>query len=201
MQYSNIAMAKVILYIAASLDGYIARIDGEIDWLSIVERAGEDYGYAAFYESVDALVMGRKTYDLALTFGEWPYPGKKSFVFTHSDLTSDRNDVVFLSSDVASGVATIEAQGFHTLWLVGGGALTRSFLQNDLIDEYILSLIPVLLGNGIPLFSTTGREEKLVLAGSTEYPSGLVQLHYKRHRVVGSGGGRTPNGADFLPNR
>jgi dihydrofolate reductase len=177
-------MAKVILYIAASLDGYIARANGDIDWLSSVERPGEDYGYAAFYSSLDALVMGRETYDLSLTFGEWPYPGKKSFVFTHRNLKSVRQDVAFLSSDVVNGVAAIEAQGFHSLWLVGGGALTRSFFQNDLIDEYIISIIPVLLGSGIPLFPPAGREQKLVLAKSTEYPSGLVQLQYKRHRAA-----------------
>jgi len=175
-------MAKVILYIAASIDGFVARHDGGIDWLSIVEREGEDYGYAAFYDSVDALVMGRKTYVLSLGFKEWPYPGKRSFVFSRRALKTSREDVVFVSGSVADVLERIEAEGFRRIWLVGGGELTGSFLREDMIDEYVISTIPIILGEGIPLFPAPVREILLELIGTKQFPSGLVQVHYRRKR-------------------
>lgn len=177
-------MAKVSLYIAASLDGYIARRDGGIDWLSLVERQGEDYGYNAFYTSMDAIVMGRKTYELGLSFGEWPYPGKKSFVFTRRDLKSSRDGVAFVSGEPDRVLKNIQAHGFEKIWLVGGGELTGAFLQQGLIDEYIVSIIPTILGEDVPLFPPLGREEKLALINAATYASGLVQLHYRRQEKV-----------------
>ncbi|MEH1939460.1 MAG: dihydrofolate reductase family protein [Nostoc sp.] len=173
-------MTKVTLYIAASLDGYIARSDGGIDWLSILDTEGEDYGYAAFYDSIDAIVLGSKTYEVGLGFDEWPYPEKKSFVFTHRNLQSDREDIVFVCDTVKQALANIEAQGFENIWLVGGGALINSFLQHSLIDEYIISIIPTILGGGIQLFPPPTPEEKLELISSQQYPTGLLQAHYRR---------------------
>lgn len=175
-------MAHVSLYIATSLDGYIARSDGAIDWLSIVESEGEDYGYTAFYQSVDGIIMGSKTYEQVLTFGDWPYPGKKTFVFTRRKFNSDRAEVEFLSEGVDCALARIEAQGLKRIWLVGGGALVSSFQGRGLIDEYIISVLPVLLGEGIPLFLPSGRREDLALVSSSHYPSGLVQNHYRSRR-------------------
>jgi dihydrofolate reductase len=173
-------MAKIVLYIATSLDGYIARTNGGIDWLSIVERTGEDYGYAAFYESVDAVVMGSKTYELCLGFSEWPYPGKKAYVLTQRKLKSDRADVVFVSRDAGKAHKEFKAQGLKNVWLVGGGAITGAFLQQGLIDEFIISVIPIILGDGIRLFPSPGPEAQLELVDSRSYPSGLVQAHYRR---------------------
>lgn len=173
-------MTKVTLYIAASLDGYIARSDGGIDWLSILDIEGEDYGYAAFYDSVDAIVLGSKTYEIGLSFHEWPYSGKKSFVFTQRHLQSDREDVVFISDTVKPALKNIEAQGYENIWLVGGGALINSFLQHSLIDEYIISTIPIILGGGIQLFPPPSPEEQLELISSKQYSSGLLQAHYRR---------------------
>ncbi|MEH2402402.1 dihydrofolate reductase family protein [Nostoc sp.] len=173
-------MTKVTLYIAASLDGYIARSDGGIDWLSILDTEGEDYGYAAFYESIDAIVLGSNTYEVGLSFDEWPYSGKKSFVFTQRHLQSDREDVVFVSDTVKHVLANMEAQGLENIWLVGGGALINSFLQHSLIDEYIISTIPIMLGGGIHLFPPASAEEKLELIDSKQYPNGLLQSHYRQ---------------------
>ncbi|MEH2242989.1 dihydrofolate reductase family protein [Nostoc sp.] len=173
-------MRKVTLYIAASLDGYIAHSDRKIDWLSILNIEGEDYGYTAFYESIDAMVLGSNTYEVGLSFDEWPYPEKKSFVFTQRQLKSDRENVVFVSDTVKQALANIEAQGFENIWLVGGGALINSFLQHSLIDEYIISTIPIILGSGIHLFPPPSPEEKLELINSKQYPSGLLQAHYRR---------------------
>jgi dihydrofolate reductase len=170
---------QVILYIGASLDGYIAGPNGEIDWLSMVDREGADYGYNEFYQSVDAVVSGGKTYELALSFPEWPHPGKPTFVFTRRPLKSERDDVFFLSEEVDQAMEKIKAQGFQRVWLLGGGELVRSFLQHGLIDEYIISTIPIILGTGIPLFPPPGPEQKLELISSRQYESGLLQVHYK----------------------
>ncbi|MHC5672119.1 dihydrofolate reductase family protein [Nostoc sp.] len=173
-------MTKVTLYIAASFDGYIARSDGEIDWLSILDTEGEDYGYTAFYESIDAIVLGSKTYEIGLSFDEWPYPEKKSFVFTQRHLKTDCEDIVFVSDTVNHVLENIQAQGLENIWLVGGGALINSFLQHSLIDEYIISTIPIILGGGIHLFPPSSAEEKLEMINSKQYPSGLLQSHYRR---------------------
>ena len=175
-------MTQTILYIAASVDGYIAGPNGEIDWLSLVDREGEDYGYDAFYASVDAIVSGSKTYELAASFGQWPYPGKPTFVFTRRPLKSDRDDVFFLSEEVDSAMEKIKAQGFQRVWLLGGGELVRSFLQHGLIDEYIISTIPVVLGAGIQLFPPPVPEQRLELISSRQYESGLVQVHYRNRQ-------------------
>ncbi|MBN3873122.1 dihydrofolate reductase family protein [Nostoc sp. JL33] len=177
-------MTKVTLYIAASLDGYIARSDGGIDWLSILDTEAEDYGYAAFYESIDAIVLGSKTYEIGLSFDQWPYPEKKSFVFTQRHLKSERQDIVFVSDTVKQALANIEAQGLQNIWLVGGGALINSFLQHSLIDEYIISTIPIILGGGIRLFPPFSPEEKLELINSKQYSTGLLQAHYRRKGKV-----------------
>lgn len=169
---------EVTLYIAASLDGYIARKDGSIDWLSMVDAEGEDYGYAEFYAGVDAVVMGRKTYELCLSFDAWPYPGKPAFVFTTRHLKSERPEVRFVSGDASSVLKMIDAQGVRRLWLVGGGELVRSFSR--FVDEYIISFIPVLLGEGRPLFPPPAPEQRLRLVSSRAYPSGLVQMQYRR---------------------
>jgi dihydrofolate reductase len=170
---------QIILYIAASLDGYIAGPNGEIDWLSLVDREGEDYGYNEFYQSVDAIVSGSKTYEFASSFPERPYPGKPTFVFTQRPLKSERDDVVFLSEEVDQAMEKIKAQGYRRVWLLGGGELVCSFLQHGLIDEYIISIIPVLLGGGIPLFPPTSPQQKLKLLSSRQYDSGLVQVRYR----------------------
>jgi dihydrofolate reductase len=173
-------MANVILYIATSLDSYIARKDGRVDWLSMVETSDTDYGYADFYQSVDALVMGSRTYEQALGFGDWPYPGKPSYVFTTRNLTSERKDVIFTSAKPDTVIREMDAQGFTRIWLVGGAELTAVFLKFHLVDEYILSVVPTILGEGIPLFLPPIPEEKLKLVELQQYPTGLVQLRYRR---------------------
>lgn len=170
---------KVTLYIAASLDGYIAGPNGEIDWLDLVDRPGEDYGYHQFYDSVDVLVMGRKTYEVPAGVAEWPYPGKPSYVLTRQDLKSDRDDVSFVSQPVETLVASLRRQGFQHLWLAGGGETVRAFLAQRLIDEHIFSIIPTILGAGIPLFPPPSPQQHLELISSRTFSSGVIQLHYR----------------------
>ena len=170
---------KITLYIAPTLDGYIAGPNGEIDWLSVLEQPGEDYGYAQFYDSVDALVMGRKTYELAASVADWPYPSKPSFVFTRQTLTTSHEAITSVSEPVETVMDNLRTQGFQHVWLVGGGELIRSFLDQGLIDEHIISFLPIILGAGIPLFPPPSAERKLKLISSKSYASGLIQAHYK----------------------
>ncbi|MGE5293338.1 MAG: dihydrofolate reductase family protein [Solirubrobacterales bacterium] len=172
-------MATVILYIATSLDGYIARPDGGIDWLSMVDSQETDYGYADFYAGVDAIAMGSRTYEKVLDFDEWPYSGKRVFVFTHRSLEAVAEDVTFTAENPVEFVGGLDSAGIRTLWLEGGGDLVASFMEHRLIDEYIFSIIPIVLGDGIPLFKGPLPEHRLELLESVDYPSGLVQLHYR----------------------
>jgi len=169
---------EIVLYIATSLDGYIATPDGGADWLSVVEEEGEDYGYKEFYGSVDGIIMGSKTYEQILGFGEWPYAGKPCRVCTSRQLETGAPGVVFTSREPAEVVAELKALELHRIWLVGGGRLAASFGKHNLISEYIISVIPVLLGEGIPLFPAPSQREKLTLADSKSYASGLVQIRY-----------------------
>lgn len=168
----------VILYSATSIDGYIARTDGSIDWLETVERQDEDYGYSEFLNSVDILLMGRKTFDQVLKFGEWPYAGKQTIVFSRQSQNKDRSEVKFFSGTPETLSQQIDKHS--TVWLVGGGELNNAFLAADAIDEIILSIIPVCLGDGIPLFQTTSFTPKFKMIKCRSFDTGVVQIHYKR---------------------
>ena len=165
-------MSKVIVYIASSLDGYVARKNGDIDWLPEVAESG----YDAFYKSVDAVIMGKTTYDQVLTFGEYPYKDKKSFVFTHTSQNKDKN-IEFLS-DVEKFVKNGFPGTGKNIWLIGGSQIIASFLKQRAVDEIIISMVPILLGNGIPLFKNIENETKLELIKTEKYDQ-LVDLHYK----------------------
>lgn len=174
-------MAEIVLYIAMSLDGFIATKDGGVDWLSNVDDEQEDYGYAAFYDTVDALLMGSHTYQQILGFGDWPYSGKQSYVMTSRTLPCERQDVSLIANDIKGSVEYLEAQQHQRIWLVGGGQLVSSFHQHELIDEYQLFVIPVTLGEGIPLFTGPETLQQLELEYFRGYPKGVVELHYTRH--------------------
>jgi dihydrofolate reductase len=168
------------VFIATSIDGFIARPDGTIDFLSIVEVPDEDYGYAEFFATVDALVIGRKTYETALGFPEWPYAGKRCIVLTHGETASVHGEQFFAGA-AAGLVEQLALVGAQRLY-VDGGAVIRDFLAAGLIDDITLSIVPTLLGSGIPLFGAEVPEQQLVLESSRSYPSGLVQLHYTRQK-------------------
>ncbi len=166
-------MGKIILYIASSLDGYIARENGDVDWLP----KSTDSGYGDFYKSIDTVVMGKKTYDQILTFGEYPYEGKKSYVFTGNEALKKDENVEFLSS-IGKFTGKLDPFSEENIWLVGGAELVSVFLRNKLVDEIILSVIPIVLGKGIPLFQNINHDVKLQLIKTTEYTE-LVELIYK----------------------
>ena len=164
------------VFIAASLDGFIARRDGGIDWLSIVETPGEDYGYARFFAAVDALVLGRGTYDTVRGFAAWPYGDKRCVVLAH-DPPEAQHGETFHAGPPAPLLERLHADGVRRVY-VDGGAVIRQFLGDGLIDDITLSIIPVILGDGIRLFDGGGPERRLRLQGSQAFASGLVQLTY-----------------------
>jgi dihydrofolate reductase len=175
-------MPQVIYYVATSLDGYIAIPDGGLEWLAPFEGMGQDYGYDEFYSSVDAVLLGSRTYEKSLTFGAWPFPEKPCWVFSRRGIAAAEPDVVITSDSPDQLMAELEERGVRRAWLVGGGALAGSFREHRLITEYIVSVIPVILGEGIPLFASSGEREYLQLADSRSYQNGVVQLRYLQRR-------------------
>ena len=167
-------MSKVILYIASSLDGFVARKNGDIDWLP---ESGKS-GYAGFYQTVNTVIMGRTTYEQVLTFGEYPYKNKKSYIFTRKTAASTKNENVEFVSDIDTFVADILCKSKENTWLVGGSQIISSFANRGLIDELVILVIPVILGEGIPLFYDIHKEFKLKLIKNTSYDR-LVELHYQ----------------------
>jgi dihydrofolate reductase len=149
------------------------------------EGGAEDYGYAEFYASVDAVLLGRKTrsrirfYEQCLAFPEWPYPGKRCWIFSRSLSDMSEAAVRFIGESPSRAVKRIAAEGVRRAWLVGGGKLAAAFRAEGLVTEYIVSVIPVLLGAGIPLFDGRApRSAPLRLLETKRYESGIVQLRY-----------------------
>lgn len=170
-------MARIVYYVAASLDGFIADAAGGVDWLPSAESG--DCGYADFYAGVEALLMGRRTYDQVLSFGEWPYPGKPAYVFTHSPPNDCPPDVQFVRGSAVDFRQDIGARHSGTVWLVGGADLADRFRQSGLIDEYRVFVIPTILGQGVTLFSGSGSHTLLELDSVRTHVDGVVQLCYR----------------------
>ncbi|MDF2606825.1 MAG: hypothetical protein K0S34_1020 [Bacillales bacterium] len=171
---------KVVLYIAQSLDGYIARENNDISWLSIVERDNEDYGYDTFIKTVDTVFMGRKTYEKVLGFGiEFPHKGRKCYVLSKT-LKGNDDNVQFFSGNISELITKFRAEKGQDIFIDGGAEVIKEFRDKDLIDEYVISIIPILLGKGIRLFKETDTENNLKLVESKSFDSGLVQLKYTR---------------------
>jgi dihydrofolate reductase len=169
---------KVILFIAMSLDGFIAKPDGDISFLSQVEQEGEDYGYSAFIESVDTIILGRKTYDKIRSMGiERPYGDRKVFVLSRNPHPKTDN-ITFYSGSLTDLIFKLKSQTGKHIYCDGGAETIHQLLHYNLIDEMIVSIIPVLLGDGIRLFGSAFQELKLQLVKSTAFEKGLVQLHY-----------------------
>ncbi|WP_439882459.1 dihydrofolate reductase family protein [Pontibacter sp. MBLB2868] len=176
---------KNSVFIATSIDGYIADKDGGLDWLhSIPNPENNDMGYVEFNDQIDALIMGRITFETVLGFDvDWPY-NKPVFVLSNKlkEIPKSHKEKVFLvNGKITDILAQIHEKGFYRLY-IDGGATIRSFLKEDLIDEMILSVIPVLLGGGSPLFTELPKELKFELIGTKTYLNQIVQNHYKRKK-------------------
>lgn len=167
-------MRKVQLFIATSLDGYIARHNGGIDWLF----QDGDYGYRKFYTGIDTVVMGRKSWQVACSFEDNPFAGKRVIVFSRKLKQSPGAEIA--RGNVRAFVRKLHRTKGRNIWLLGGAKLVRDFVAANLIDDFIISVHPILIGQGIPLFLKHMRDTKLKLKGAKAFKSGLVQLTYTR---------------------
>lgn len=171
---------KISVYIATSADGFIARKNGDIDWLPPGSEGGEDYGYAEFISTVDYIVMGRNSFEKVLTFGEWPYD-KKVIVLTSRDLTlppklADKVEPLHLSPREL--IQEMDIRGAKRIYLDGGVTIQR-FLREGLVDEMTITTIPILIGEGLPLFGELEKDINLELMTSKSFKNGFVQTRYK----------------------
>ena len=168
-------MRKIRLFIASSLDGYIARTSGDVDWLF----TDQDYGYTEFFNQIDTVLIGSKTYQQMLGFGEYPYQGKKGFVFSNTLQGKSDNNVEFIGGDLKGFINTLRHSSGNDIWLVGGGQIIHYFMSYRLIDELILSIHPIILGDGIPLiWKDSSLETLLELKDIRTYETGLLQVSY-----------------------
>lgn len=166
---------KVILYIACSLDGYIARKNHDLSWLFM----DQSYGFEEFEKSFSSAVMGRKTYDYSKQYSDPPFKGKKNFVITsdRSLYTSSAQELIFCSAENMIKYVQEDAAE-EGIFLVGGTKLIADFINAGLLHEIVVAFHPVILGEGIPLFDGISGEVKLEFIGSESYASGLVKLKY-----------------------
>jgi dihydrofolate reductase len=166
-------------FIAVSLDGRIARLDGSVDWLG-GEGPPEEFGYAAFYASVDAILMGRGTYDAVRAMGDWPYPGKPTTVLTRRPLESAPADVEAMAGSMADVVAALEARGHARIWVEGGGDVLRQMIAIGRLDVLEMGVMARVLGSGIPLFPEGTPEHVWRLVSCTPRTGGALHLVYAR---------------------
>lgn len=172
---------KMSVFMAISLDGFIARKDGSLDWLQSGPDDTEDYGYAAFFDSIDVLVMGRATFEQVLTFEEWPYGQERVVVQSRHalEIPPALSLIVSASSETPQELARrLQAEGSSNVY-VDGGATVRRFLEAGLIDEMTLTRLPVLLGDGIPLFGGLPHDIHLQHQRTRSWPNGYVQSRYR----------------------
>jgi dihydrofolate reductase len=170
---------RVHLYVGLSLDGYLAAPDGGIDWLTRYDDALE--GFGGFVKTIGSMVMGRATYDWGVAHGPGAFGRTPAYVVTHRPLSPRLPSVTPFSGDLAQLVADLRSRHAGDIWLMGGGELTRAFLDADLVDIWSIAFVPTLIGSGIPMFPPRpAREQRLRLVHVHHYPSGTVALRYER---------------------
>lgn len=185
------ADSRVTIHMVASLDGFIARKDGSVDWLEtsdeFVDGDTMEPGFVeAFLKTIDCYVMGSRTYETALRFEAkglgWAYGDKPTFVLTHRELPRIRDTVEFYSGNLALFVNERLRHTFRTIWFIGGGLLSAECLRLELADEVRYSILPILIGEGIPFFDKLDRDLALHLAEVKAYRNGMVELRYEVRR-------------------
>ena len=173
-------MRNVVLSLGISLDGYIARLDGAVDFLFMPR----DYSMANFFASVDTAIMGRKTLDagLKMSGGSLPHSNMPMYVFSKSKPPGERDGVIFVNETPATFIREVRRSPGKDMWLMGGGELARAFLNADLVDRLHLGVVPVLLGEGIPLFPSGFPQRDFTLIENKTHSRGLIALTYERSR-------------------
>lgn len=175
-------MRTLSLYIAASLDGYIAKPNDDPSFLKLVEKEGEDYGYAAFTATIDTIILGRKTYDWVLKeIGSSHYENgdRNIYVITRTE-RPNVGKTTFYTGNLTELIKQLKSENGKNIYCDGGAEIIHELLKNDLIDELIISIIPVLVGAGIRLFQDNRPEQELEFISAKSFETGLTQLHYKR---------------------
>lgn len=171
---------KVIVFIATSIDGFIARENGDINWLSIVEMKDEDYGYNEFIHTVDTVIMGRKTYHAVKSMTkEFPHKSRTCYVISRT-LQGKEGDVEFYNGDITELIESLKNKNGKHIFIDGGSEIINELRARNLIDEYIISVLPILLGKGIRLFRDMDSQEELTCEWAKKFDSGLVQVKYKK---------------------
>ncbi len=176
-------MIKTVLYIATSLDGFIARPDGNLDWLtSTPPPESGDYGYLELLENTEIIIMGRKTYDEIIGFGiDWPYSGYKTYVVTkNTSLTIKSPDTYILTENLKGFLNELKSKAKKDIWLVGGGQLITTFINEDLLDKMIITIIPKIIGEGLQLFAGNSKETNWRLIETKSYNTSVVNLTYEK---------------------
>lgn len=175
-------MRSIVLGLGISLDGYIARLDGSVDFLFMPK----DYSMAEFFKRIDTAILGRKTLDDAMKMGgsEGSFGSMAAYVFSRSQPPGKRGKLTFVNEPPKELVARLRKQKGKDIWLMGGGELAREFLKADLVDELYLGVVPVLLGEGIPLFPSGFPQRDFTLLENKTYSKGLISLKYKRTRSL-----------------
>jgi dihydrofolate reductase len=174
-------MRSVVLGVGISLDGYLARLNGAVDFLSMPK----DYSMSSFFASVDTAIMGRKTLDagLKMSGGSLPHSDMPMYVFSKSKPSGERDGVIFINETPATFIRKLRRRSGKDIWLMGGGELARAFLNADLVDRLRLGVVPVLLGEGIPLFPSGFPQRDFTLLENKTYSKGLIALTYERSRA------------------
>jgi dihydrofolate reductase len=179
-------MRTLTLYIAASLDGYIAKPGEDLSFLKLVEKEGEDYGYAEFTATIDTIILGRKTYDWVLReIGDSHYDNgsRNVYVITRKQRPNVGN-TIFYTGDLTELVQRLKNGSGKGIYCDGGAEIVNELLKSDLIDEFIISVVPVLLGSGTRLFKDGRPEQQLELVRAKSFDTGLTQLHYRRKNLL-----------------
>lgn len=180
MRKRSAGKRKIIVHIAISADGYIARPDGAVDWLDRPRVKG-DYGLAAFFKTIDTILWGRKTYEKGIAMGMKSSfsPGVKNYVFSHSPQNALLPGFELVQTPVKSFVKSLRKHAGKDIWMMGGGGLIGSFLDEGEIDEFSMHVIPVLIGEGIPLIRPKHRTLPLKLLSTKKFSDGVMHLHYR----------------------
>jgi dihydrofolate reductase len=170
---------KIIVHIGTSADGYIARPDGDLEWLTSRPKPKNFYGVAAFMKSIDTMILGRKTYEEGLRMGAKFDSGGRTVVFSRQAPPTDvPPSVEFVNQPVASFVRQLRDQPGKDIWLMGGGDIIASFLDQRAVDEFVITMAPVFIGDGIPLIARRHRHLPLTLLSTQSFEDGVVQVHY-----------------------
>lgn len=168
-------MRRIVLNLAITIDGYIAGPNGEYDWC----YTDHDYGMTAFMKSIDATIMGGKSYRVLLDYGA-PYPDLTNYVITRTETSTSHQNVVFVRENISSFVDDLKRKDGKDIWLFGGAEITHALMEKDQVDVLMLAVHPIVLGDGLQLFGKFHSRKNFELKDSIRYPSGLVQLIYNK---------------------